>query len=197
MQIASGIAAGIDALHRDGVVHRDLKPGNVILRAAGGEVTPVIIDFGIAARAVPSPAERGCDTQVGEIAGSPDYMAPEQFRGSPVTQAADIYAFGLILFEMAARKRPFPAEDLLPAAIRRATEDAPDVCAVAPSAPRAWAGPIARALARDPAKRPASALAIIRDIQTESSAREIRSIRIDARRWHRRCRSSMRVPRAQ
>jgi serine/threonine protein kinase len=194
MQIASGIAAGIDTLHREGIVHRDLKPGNVILREAGGVVSPVIIDFGIASRAVRSPAERGRNTQAGEIAGSPDYMAPEQFRDSSVTQAADIYAFGLILFEMATGKRPFPAEDLLPAAIRRATEDAPHVCAIAPSVPRAWADPIARSLSRDPARRPASALAIIRDIQTESSAREIRSAPIDARRWHRRCRTSMGVP---
>jgi serine/threonine protein kinase len=149
--IAKGIAAGIDALHGAGIVHRDLKPGNIMLIGGReGAAKPVIMDFGLATDRVPSAIE-----------GSPDYMAPEQFRAAAATPAADIYAFGLILFEMIAGRRPFPSEDLLPAAIRRNTEDAPRLSAVAPSAPHAWTAPIALALARDPADRPNSATELV------------------------------------
>ena len=102
MRIAHGIAGGIDALHSAGIVHRDLKPENILLtlRPDGGAI-PVLMDFGLAV----SP---GTMASAAPISGSPDHMAPEQFRGAPASPAVDLYAFGLILFEMLAGARPFP-----------------------------------------------------------------------------------------
>jgi serine/threonine protein kinase len=174
MQIARGIAAGIDALHAEGIVHRDLKPDNIMLTTGrDGAVTPVIMDFGLASRP-------GSDAPA-PISGSPDYMAPEQFRAAAAAKPADIYAFGLVLFEMIAGARPFPREDLLPAAIRRATEDAPLVSTVAPWAPRAWDIAIARALSRDPLQRPASASELLDQMESQSAGRAARTVRIEGR----------------
>jgi serine/threonine protein kinase len=185
IRIASGIGAGLDALHAEGIVHRDLKPGNIMLATGrDGTVAPVIMDFGLA-------GQPGSDAPA-VISGSPDYMAPEQFRAASVAKTADIYAFGLILFEMIAGSRPFPPEELLPAVIRRTTEDAPRVCTVAPWAPRAWDGAIARALSRAASKRPGSAREILDEIECESARRETQTIRIDGRCRHQPPRVSIR-----
>jgi eukaryotic-like serine/threonine-protein kinase len=168
INMANGIAGGIDALHKQGIVHGDLKPGNIMVTAgADGSEVPVIVDFGLARRSGAGDSENGSGSRCGEISGSPDYMAPEQFRSGVLTEAVDIYAFGLVLFEMIAGVRPFPAEDLVPSIVRRITEPAADLWTVAPWAPRQWAGAIGRALARDPAKRPASAAELLADMQRE------------------------------
>jgi serine/threonine protein kinase len=178
LRIARGIGAGLDALHAEGIVHRDLKPDNIMLATGrNGAVTPVIMDFGLA-------SQPGSDAPAA-ISGSPDYMAPEQFRTASVAKTADVYAFGLTLFEMIAGSRPFPPEELLPAVIRRTTEDAPRVCTVAPWAPRAWDGAIARALSREASKRPGSAREILDQIEGELARLETRTIRIGGRCSHR------------
>jgi serine/threonine protein kinase len=162
LRIARGLADGLDALHQAGIVHRDLKPSNIVL--VNG--VPVIMDFGLAA---------GPQTRPNGLAGSPDYMAPEQFRQGAANPAADIYAFGLILFEMTTGRRPFPAEDLIAAAIRRSIEDAPLVsdCGGA----RDWDGPLARALQRNPRARTASAGEVLRQLPASQSAHNHRHAR--------------------
>jgi serine/threonine protein kinase len=170
MLIAGGIAAGIDALHRAGIVHRDLKPGNILLTPGpDGADVPVLIDFGLA-------GPPGAEASAAPISGSPDYMAPEQFRGTPAGPEADIYAFGLILFEMLAGARPFPAEELLPAVVRRTTEDAPSLCAASPWIPRVWDAPIARALSRAAAHRPSLAMELIAEVRRDWAEAEVRRI---------------------
>ncbi len=162
MRIARGIASGVNALHAEGIVHCDLKPGNIMLDTTSvGAATPVIVDFGLATRATAGPAKA--------VSGSPQYMAPEQFRLAPVSPAVDVYAFGLILFEMLAGKRPFPAEELLPAAIRRAVEAAPRLRSLAPWAPIAWDEAITLALSRVPSERPRSAGEVI-DMMTRAAS---------------------------
>jgi serine/threonine protein kinase len=152
-EIAGGIAAGIDALHAEDIIHRDLKPANIILTTGHHEpVRPVIADFGLAKSELANTTS--VQTGRSQVFGSPDYMAPEQFRNVPASKAADIYAFGLILFEMLTGHRPFPAEDVLATAIRRSTEDAPPVAGD-------WKPSIARALSRIPEQRPGSAAAVI------------------------------------
>ncbi len=176
LRIAHGIGSAIDALHAEGIVHRDLKPDNIMLTLGrDGAITPVIMDFGLASR----PGAEGPS-----VSGSPDYMAPEQFRTASAAKSADIYAFGLILFEMIAGARPFPAEDLLPAVIRRTTEDAPRVSGVAPGAPRAWDDAIARALLREPSMRPGSARELLDQIAAASRAPEAHTVRTGARCSH-------------
>jgi len=161
LPIARGIAQGIDALHAEGIVHCDLKPENIMLtRGPDGATAPVIMDFGLAC--LPS---AGC----AEIAGSPDYMAPERFRSGPATAASDIYAFGMMLFEMIAGVRPFPPEDLLSSVVRRVTEDAPPLSHVIRATPRAYAEAVARTLSRDASRRPRSAGQVIAEIEQASA----------------------------
>jgi serine/threonine protein kinase len=153
LDIARGIASGLDALHGNGIVHCDLKPGNIVLTRANGVCIPVILDFGL--------ATLSNSAQTARASGSPRYMAPEQFRQVPLTGAVDVYAFGVLLFEMIAGRLPFPEEDLVSAAIRRNTEEPPRLSAVAGWVPPGWDAAIALALARDPAARPRSAMEVI------------------------------------
>jgi serine/threonine protein kinase/Tol biopolymer transport system component len=118
LSIARQIAEALEAAHDHGVVHRDLKPANVKVRDDG---TVKVLDFGLAKALEPSTAISGISlsptitspamTQAGVILGTAAYMSPEQARGKPVDRRADIWAFGCVLFEMLAGRRPFPEED--------------------------------------------------------------------------------------
>ena len=165
LRIGEGIAAGLDAAHSTGIVHGDLKPGNIIMAGDAGD-RPTITDFGLAKR-VDRP--EGAVTQTGVLAGSPDYMSPEQFRGEPLTRAADIYALGMILYEMAAGVRAYPAENLVQAAVRRVIAPPTPLRQVAPDAPVHWTAVLDRALAREPHARPRSAQELIRGLRERPS----------------------------
>jgi serine/threonine-protein kinase len=148
LEVARQICAGLAAAHDRGVLHRDLKPANVMI---DGEGHVRITDFGLAALAGSVEDVR---------AGTPAYMAPEQLAGKEVTQRSDIYALGLVLFELFTGKRVFEAQtlnDLLAmhesGAVTTPTSHVRDL---EPSVERA----ILRCLEREPAKRPPSALAV-------------------------------------
>jgi len=148
VEVARQICAGIAAAHERGVLHRDLKPANVMI---DGEGHVRITDFGLAALA----------GSIGDVrAGTPAYMAPEQLSGREVTQRSDIYALGLVLFELFTGKRVFEAKTLndLLALHESGSVAAPSsvVRDLDPTVERA----ILRCLEREPAKRPASALAV-------------------------------------
>jgi len=159
-EIARGIAAGLDALHAQAIVHRDLKPSNIILRSLpDGSLVPVITDFGLAQ------AECVLELPASRILGSPDYMAPEQFRGNTVKPAADIFSLGVILFEMLAGARPYPKEDIFPAALRRVADDAPPLSSLRAGTPEALDDVLAQTLSRDPSARFPSAEALVRALE--------------------------------
>lgn len=162
LSIASGIAQGLDAAHRAGIVHGDLKPGNIVL-AHDRQIAEraVITDFGLA---LVNDAESANGGQSGLIAGSPNYMAPEQFLGEGITSAVDIFAFAVIIYEMISGQRPYPSETLFRAAIRRITQDAQRLNPAAPNAPNGWDATLARALSRDPKKRPVTAEELVREL---------------------------------
>jgi serine/threonine-protein kinase len=119
LRIARQIALALDAAHDVGIVHRDLKPGNIKIRTDG---TVKVLDFGLAKmHGAPDPDGSGLDnqtqsptivaTQVGLILGTAAYMSPEQARGKAVDKRADIWAFGVVLYEMLTGRRPFAGED--------------------------------------------------------------------------------------
>ena len=102
LEIACQVCAGLAEAHRSGIIHRDLKSGNVILcNNEDGSRRAVITDFGLAG---------GTAITSGEVAGTPAYMAPELWRGEPPSKASDVYALGIMLYEMVAGRRPYQAE---------------------------------------------------------------------------------------
>ena len=117
LPIARQIAEALEAAHEAGVIHRDLKPANIKVRKDG---TVKVLDFGLAKALEPapeadpsqSPTLTAAATQMGVILGTAAYMSPEQARGKPVDRRADIWAFGVVLFEMVTGRRPFQGRDV-------------------------------------------------------------------------------------
>ncbi|HRI55451.1 MAG TPA: serine/threonine-protein kinase, partial [Pseudomonadota bacterium] len=168
LPLAIGLARGLDAAHRGGVLHRDLKPANAIL-AESGEVK--LLDFGLAkllphstgaaAPAVPiisfTDATETPQLQGSGVLGTPLYMAPELWRGEPATPRADIYSLGALLYELATGQPPVPAGSLeqLQADIQH--KDIVPTAALAPTLDPQFAALIDHCLVRDPAQRLPSA----------------------------------------
>src|SRR5262249_51968591 len=113
MQIASGIAA----LHGADVIHRDLKPSNVLLAGTGPAQRVVITDFGLAHQIGPENGDESLST-AGQVLGTPAYAAPEQLSGKKVGPEADIYALGLVMYEMLCGRRPFEGDTAFESAAR-------------------------------------------------------------------------------
>jgi tetratricopeptide (TPR) repeat protein len=151
--IAKQIATAVQAAHSAGVVHRDLKPSNVMLLSGDPESLKVVVtDFGIATT-LPGTVARWDVTQTGQFVGSPAYMAPEQVLGVPATPQTDVYALGVVLYEMVCGVPPFRAETLLASASQRLTGTPEDPRTHAPDLPPWLAPVIMKCLARDAAQR--------------------------------------------
>src|ERR1051326_2197048 len=145
---AKQIAAALTAAHEKGIVHRDLKPANIALTATGDVK---VLDFGLAKIAAPPITDKETLTAANMIVGTPCYMSPEQAHGIPVGQAADVWAFGCVLFEMLAGTRAFSTADDLggPPVLN----GAPDWRVLAGDLPRALQVVIRRCLSADPNQR--------------------------------------------
>jgi len=164
------IAKALRAAHQAGIVHRDLKPDNVLLVDGYGERDFVkVLDFGIAR---PLEQEAGFQTMSGAIIGTPAYMSPEQVTGAPVDARSDLYALGVMLFEMATGAPPF-AGSTTALLIAQAQQAAPslDGFNAIPAEVRAL---IARLMEKDPAARPASA-EVVMDLLAPFAASETRA----------------------
>lgn len=159
---------GLSAAHTLGVCHRDLKPANLMLEPSPGPVERVVlIDFGFAT------LQGGARlTQAGHVVGSLAYLAPERFDGGPGSASADLYALGVIFFELLTGRRPFVADDEMKLIQMQLNEDPQHPCLVAPEAniPRALADVAMRALAKKPDDRPLHAAAMAAEIEAASAA---------------------------
>lgn len=151
VRIASKILGVLAAAHSAGIVHRDVKPANILLGNAG---MVKLADFGIAKRF--DDIEESV-TSTGFVVGTPRYLAPEQAMGESVTPATDVYAMGVLLYEMLAGRPPFVGDSAVAIAVAQQASAAPDIRTVRPDVPNTVAAAIAGALALDPAQRPASA----------------------------------------
>jgi serine/threonine-protein kinase len=146
IELGIAIADGLAFAHDHGLVHRDVKPQNVLLN---GDGEAKVTDFGIA-RSLD--VEHGV-TQTGTVMGTSNYLSPEQASGKPVTPATDVYSLGVVLYEMLTAEVPFPGDNFVAVAMKHLNEPPPDILQVRPDVPLRLAAAIDRALEKDPARR--------------------------------------------
>lgn len=168
--IALEICEGLRLIHEKGIIHRDLKTSNIMLCKEEASPRVVLMDFGLARdfsadKAIsPDPAEKPAKTLPQMIVGTPDYMAPEQFEGKPVSPASDIYALGVVLYVLVTGVQPYAASSPVAAAVRRAKPPLPP-SSLRPNLPRQCDRIIERCLEYEPEKRYQSAKEVIRALK--------------------------------
>ena len=162
VKICLWVASGLDAIHAAGLIHRDVKPGNILLDEEG---VAFITDFGLA-----KDRQGTVLTKPGQALGSLDYMAPEQIRSEPVTGAADVYALGCVMCECLTGSPPFADRQGMRVLWAHLQDVPPDPCASRPGMPAELGHTICMALEKDAAKRPPTATAYARMVQIASGA---------------------------
>jgi eukaryotic-like serine/threonine-protein kinase len=153
LPIAMDMVDGLAAAHRENIVHGDFKCGNVILAAEEGGTSAVITDFGLAHRAIKGKVDGETTTEFVPKGGTPAYMAPEQVLGEQPTTASDIYALGVVLYQMTTGHLPFEGGTEEQCARKRLKELPPRPRDHVPGFPSQWETTILRCLERDPAYR--------------------------------------------
>src|SRR4051794_9423066 len=151
LDICTQVADGLDAMHSHGLIHRDVKPGNILLDESD---TAYITDFGLM-----KDREASVLTRPGQALGSMDYMAPEQIRGEEVTAQSDVYALGCVMIECLSGAPPFADRQGMRILWAHLQEDPPDPAAGRDDVPPDVGWAITRALEKEPEKRPPTATA--------------------------------------
>lgn len=159
VRILEQIAPGLDEAHSKGIIHRDLKPANILFTNRG---VPLISDFGIAKF---SQGEVSGNMTGSAIIGTPAYMAPEQASGDNIDGRADIYALGVILYEMVTGKQPYQADTPLGLAIKHITEPVPRILEANPELPKWMEKVISTAMAKNPDDRFSTAVELAETIK--------------------------------
>jgi serine/threonine protein kinase/DNA-binding beta-propeller fold protein YncE len=151
--IVEQVAAALDGAHRGGLVHRDVKPANVMLTSVHGQEHVYLTDFGLTKRAESAPAL----TRTGAFVGTPDYMPPEQIQGQRPDARTDVYALGCLLFQALTGRPPYDRDTEIAKMYAHLHDPPPSVVAAAPAAPAGLDGVVSRALAKQPDDRYPSA----------------------------------------
>ena len=156
--VVEQVCRALDSAHTEGVIHRDLKPQN-IMRDKHGRI--VVMDFGLAR----SLGDSGM-TQTGAIVGTLEYMSPEQALGSTLDQRSDIFSVGLIFYELLTGKAPYEADTAIASLMKRTREEAPSASDVEASVPRSLSAIVSRCLERESANRYHSAVELLQQLTT-------------------------------
>jgi serine/threonine protein kinase len=151
LKLAAEIATALDTLHNEGLVHRDVKPANIMLDKSG---TSFLTDFGLARGAAATVL-----TKPGHVVGTLDYLAPEVIKGQPAGSAADIYALGCVTYECMAGRPPFGGGSFVEATLASLQDEPTDPCAGRDDLPPALSFAVLQALAKSPGDRPPTAAA--------------------------------------
>jgi serine/threonine-protein kinase len=154
LRLAGEIGSALDALHGQGLIHRDVKPANVMLDPEG---TAALTDFGLAKGEAYTIL-----TRPGQVMGTLDYLAPEVIKGEPASPASDVYAFGCVVFECLAGAPPFAGGTVVEASLAHIGEEPADPAAARDDVPAELGWAVRKALAKDPADRPRTATAYSR-----------------------------------
>lgn len=182
VEVAWQLADALAAAHAQGIIHRDLKPSNVVITP---DARAKVLDFGIA-RMVPAGADMSQSvpgTIGGGLVGTPGYAAPEQYLSRNVDGRADLYALGVMIFEMINGRRPFPSNDAVALATAVLRDEAPKLSQTGAIVPPALESLVARLLERDPMRRPSSGdevlvdLSPLRDLESSPLARRTMVLR--------------------
>ncbi len=155
VEVGVQACAGLEYAHRHGIIHRDVKPGNLMIiggPSGGGEMTTKLADFGIA-RA----SEQTRITQVGSVVGTAAYLAPEQARGEEATPSSDVYSLGVVLYQFLTGRLPYEGASLAELAARQQSEQPLHPCSYAEGVPQAIGDAVLVALDSDPEHRFAAA----------------------------------------
>ncbi|MEO7145501.1 MAG: serine/threonine-protein kinase, partial [Bryobacteraceae bacterium] len=171
-KIAEQLCEALDAAHSEGVVHRDLKPQNILM---GKDDHVYVSDFGLAKSLESTSAGM---TRTGQFLGTPRYMAPEQVEAKPVDHRTDLYALGLILFEMVTGEDAFKGDSTLQIMYRRVKEKPPNPKQLNPEVPDNLARVTLRCLEREPARRYPNAKEILTDLQSGRATSAARGVQI-------------------
>jgi eukaryotic-like serine/threonine-protein kinase len=172
LNITRQLCAALDAAHTEGVVHRDLKPQNVLIDAADNAY---VSDFGLAKSLEESAAVM---TRTGEVLGTPRYMSPEQVEGKPADHRSDIYSLGLILYEMVAGDVPFKGDSAFQVMYQRVTQKPKSPKEVNPDLPDYLVRIVLRCLERDVDMRYQQARDVLHDLESEVGPTPSRSVQI-------------------
>jgi serine/threonine-protein kinase len=149
LRLGGEMGAALDALHAEGLVHRDVKPANILLDEAG---SAALTDFGLAKGQAYTVL-----TRAGQVVGTLDYMAPELLRGAEATPASDVYSLGCVIFECIAGEPPFAGKGLFEVGTAHLGEAPPDPLARRPDLPAGLSWAVLQALAKEPEDRPRTA----------------------------------------
>ena len=167
MEIVAEICAALDFSHRHGIIHRDIKPGNVMITKTGAVK---VMDFGIA-RAMAD--EAATMTQTASVIGTAQYLSPEQARGETVDARSDVYSTGCLLYELITGTPPFQGDSPVAVAYQHVRESAPVPSSINPGVPRALDAIVMKALAKNPMNRYQSAADMRADLQRALADRPV------------------------